>query len=269
MNTQKLLNTSLRSKNFGNKIFKNNGLSNKQTRQLRRLITAISLTSMMLISPLSLAQSSSSIAAIDSAANSMNLAGLTRLSQGTDASYATAYANYRLAISANILGQRNTATQALGLAQTQLEQIISIEAAPEPLALLASVYGMQIAFDSSKGATLGFKISTLLTQARALAADNPRVALVAAISAFNTPSLFGGGMDKAISLSSQAIEYYAMPCDDICWGHAEAYTWRGLAKQEQGDMTGAIADWQQALTVDANYGWAQFLLSQHKQSAAN
>jgi tetratricopeptide (TPR) repeat protein len=255
MNTQKLL---------------HHELSNKQTNKLlSRLITAISLTGMLLTSPLSLAQSSASIAAIDSAANSMNVATLTQLSQGADASYTSAYANYRLAISANILGQRKTAIQALALAQTQLEQIISIEAAPEPLALLAGVYGMQIAFDSSKGATLGFKISTLLTQARTLAADNPRVALVAAISAFNTPSLFGGGMDKAINLSSQAIEYYAMPCDDICWGYAEAYTWRGLAKQEQGDMPGAIADWQQALTVDANYAWAKFLLSQHTQSAAN
>ncbi|WP_220488084.1 M48 family metallopeptidase [Shewanella sp. SR44-3] len=266
MNTKKLLNTSLRSKN---KSLNNIGLSSRQTKPLHRLVAAISLAGCALVSPFSLAQSSASIEAIDSAANTMNVASLKQLSQGFEASYASAYANYRLAITANIMGQRNTAMQALELSQSQLEQILTTEERPEPLALLASVYGMQIAFDSSKAATLGFKIAKLLSQARALEADNPRVNLVAAISAFNTPSLFGGGMDKAISLSSQAIEYYAIPCDDICWGHAEAYTWRGLAKQELGDIAGAIADWQQALVVDTQYGWAKFLLSQqsqHKQS---
>jgi tetratricopeptide (TPR) repeat protein len=208
-----------------------------------------------------------SLLATDAAANAMDVSKLKQLSQENTLEYATAYSHYRLAIAANILGQRSSASQALEQAQTLLEQALINDKQAETLALLANVYGMQISFDTSKGATLGMKIGQLLEQAKALDPSNPRVALVQAISAFNTPSLFGGGMDKAIRLSTQAIQYYGQPCNDICWGETEAYTWRGLAKQEYGDITGAIEDWQLAVSLDADYAWAKFLLSQHQQAA--
>jgi len=36
--------------------------------------------------------------------------------------------------------------------------------------------------------------------------------------------------------------------------------WRGLAKKEAGDLSGAKADWQQALQLAPDYGWAKKLL---------
>lgn len=205
------------------------------------------------------------IPAIDTASNTMNVAALQNLSQQTQ-DYDRAYANYRLAITANILGQSETAINALTSAQATLENLDQADA--ENLALLASVYGMQIALDSSRGASLGPKLGQALAQAQLLDPTNPRVVLVQAISAFNTPVSFGGSMKKAIELSSKAIALYEAPCDEICWGHAEAYTWRGLAKQSTGDSQGAIADWQAAVEVQADYGWANFLLKQN-QIAAN
>ncbi|WP_299795077.1 tetratricopeptide repeat protein [uncultured Shewanella sp.] len=217
--------------------------------------TAILLTTMSLFTQM---VNANEIPAIDSASNTMNIAALQSLSQQTQG-YELAYANYRLAITANILGQRTLAKSALSTAQSTLEELDDSEA----LALLASVYGMQIGIDNIRGASLGPKQSQALTQAEALSPSNPRVALVKAISAFNTPVAFGGSMKNAIELSSRAIALYGEPCHEVCWGHAEAYTWRGLAKQNSGDTQGALADWQSAIKIQPDYSWANFLLKQN------
>jgi tetratricopeptide (TPR) repeat protein len=223
------------------------------------------VTSMAIISLFAQADSTS-ISAIDTAANHMNVKSLQSLAQQGD-DYQQAYAGYRLAISANILGQRDLAISALESAKDTLEPLTASSANADNLALLSSVYGMLIGLDNSKGAEYGAKAGATIAQAKALDPANPRVPLVQAIAAFNTPEMYGGSKQGAIDLSSKAIELYAIPCDNICWGHAEAYTWRGLAKQNLGDVDGAIADWQQALVVESDYSWAQFLLQQNGQSA--
>ena len=221
------------------------------------------VTSMAIISQFAQADT---ISNIDAAANSMDVTTLQSLTtQGDD--YQQAYAGYRLAISANILGQSQLAIDALETAIAVLEPLTAVNANADNLALLSSVYGMLIGLDYSKGAVYGPKAGKAIAQAKALDPTNPRVPLVQAIAAFNTPETYGGSKQRAVELSSQAIELYAIPCDNICWGHAEAYTWRGLAKQSLGDSDGAIADWQQALAVESDYSWAQFLLQQNSQSA--
>lgn len=199
---------------------------------------------------------------IDEAANTINITQLQHLSQQSE-DYHQAYANYRLAITANILGQAPLATQALNDAQSRLETLNLTSSNAENYALLASIYGMQVSFNPTMTSAYAVKMGQALSQAQALEPNNPRVALVEAISAFNTPVEYGGSMQKTITLSSKALDLFANPCDNICWGHAEAYTWRGLAKQNSGDTQGAINDWQAALNVQADYGWANFLLKQH------
>ncbi|MCU8040559.1 hypothetical protein ACRN98_18555 [Shewanella oncorhynchi] len=211
--------------------------------------------------------SNTNITNVDAASNAINLNQLQQLS-GSTQDYDKAYANYRLAISANVMGQKTLASSALTTAQTTLEALETSQANAESLALLSSVYGMQIALDNSKGATLGMKSAKAIASAEQLEPQNPRVALVKAIAAYNTPAIFGGSMQNAKTLATTAIERFAQPCDNICWGEAEAYTWRGLAKQELGDSQGAIEDWQQAIKVQADYGWAKFLLQQNQQLSA-
>ncbi|MGX9463209.1 hypothetical protein ACWXWU_18530 [Shewanella sp. A14] len=218
--------------------------------------TLLLITSLTLVSQNCFAD----ISDIDAAANTMNITELRQYSeQATD--YEKAYADYRLAITANIMGQRQLAINSLNDAQQTLNTMLSQNTSADSQALLAAVYGTQIAFDNSKGVEYGMKTTQLLQQASELEPNNPRVSLVRAINAFYTPSTFGGGLDKAQTLASQAIAQYDLPCDAICWGHAEAYTWRGLAKQEQGDLSGAMQDWQAALNVDPQYGWAKFLVN--------
>lgn len=231
--------------------------------------TLLLASSFLLISTHSFAAtpSNTNITNVDAASNAMNLTQLQQLS-GSTQDYDKAYANYRLAISANVMGQKTLASSALSAAQTTLEALETSQANAESLALLSSVYGMQIALDNSKGATLGMKSAKTIAGAEQLEPQNPRVALVKSIAAYNTPAIFGGSMQNAKTLATTAIERFAQPCDNICWGEAEAYTWRGLAKQELGDSQGAIEDWQQAIKVQADYGWAKFLLQQNQQLSA-
>ncbi|WP_173497412.1 tetratricopeptide repeat protein [Shewanella sp. ISTPL2] len=231
--------------------------------------TLLLASSFVLISTHSFAAtpSNTNITNVDAASNAMNLTQLQQLS-GSTQDYDKAYANYRLAISANVMGQKTLASSALTTAQTTLEALETSQANAEFLALLSSVYGMQIALDNSKGATLGMKSAKAIASAEQLEPQNPRVALVKAIAAYNTPAMFGGSMQNAKTLATTSIERFAQPCDNICWGEAEAYTWRGLAKQELGDSQGAIEDWQQAIKVQADYGWAKFLLQQNQQLSA-
>lgn len=219
-----------------------------------KLLTLIVASGITLFNPLAQA---GGIDSVDAAANTLNLPALEQLSEQLTG-YEKAYADYRLAITANLNDKQDMARQALSDAQAQL-----IDASdPESQALLAAVYGMQIGMNPLKGMSLGPKAGATLDKASEQQPDNPRVLLVRAISAYNTPALFGGGPGNAIEFSNQAIAAYQQPCTDICWGHAEAYTWRGLAKQQLGDQQGAISDWQQAVATNPNYGWAKFLLSQ-------
>lgn len=215
------------------------------------------------------AAQAATIEQIDAAANGMDLKQLSLYASDQSSDYNKAYANYRLSIMAGITGQKEQAEQALDVAQSTLEQLTTAEPDAESFALLASVYGMQIGNNPIKGAFYGPKSNKAISQAAGLDPANPRVVLVKAISAYNTPAAFGGSKQSAVELSSKAIELYALPCQQICWGHAEAYTWRGLAKQELGDKAGAIADWTKAMEVDSSYGWAKFLLSQQQSYSQN
>ncbi|QYJ85878.1 hypothetical protein K0I73_17195 [Shewanella mesophila] len=219
--------------------------------------TLIIASSLAIISSLTQANE---IAAIDGASNQMNIEQLTRLSQQTDG-YEKGYALYRLAINANILGQKSKALSALQEAESLLA---SEQDNGEVATLLAAIYGMQIGLDLTKGRSYGPKVSAAINTAENLVPDSPRLALVKAISAYSTPVEYGGSMQHAIELGSRAIELFEKPCDNICWGYAEAYTWRGLAKQNLGDQQGAVADWKAALRVQSDYAWASFLLKQNQ-----
>lgn len=126
------------------------------------------ISSLSLISTPILAQSNPNITSIDAAANSMNIAILQQLSDSNQ-DYNRAYAHYRLAISANIMGQKSLASESLNSAQTVLEALSQSQANAESLALLSSVYGMKIALDPSQGVVLGMKSAKAIASAEQLA----------------------------------------------------------------------------------------------------
>lgn len=177
--------------------------------------------------------------------------------------YDLALAKYRTALSANLIEQKDLAGDALDESMDILEQLNQQQPDNvEVKALLAQVYGYKIALSPIKGMYYGPKALSMLAEAEKLAPKNPRVLLVKGISAANTPPMFGGDKDEAMTAFEQAIEQYAEDqYSDYHWGYAEAYTWRGVLMYKQGDKEQAQIDWQKAMEVEPGYGWAQTLIN--------
>ena len=131
-------------------------------------------------------------------------------------------------------------------------------------ALLANLYGMEISLSPTKGIILGPRINSVLATAEKLEPNNPRVHLVAGISAFHTPKLFGGGEDKAIQRLNKAAELFEtyQPPSPLYpnWGHEEVYAWLGLIAMKQNDFELAEKYFNKALKINPNYFWVKYVL---------
>lgn len=206
-----------------------------------------------------------SVDAIEQASMQLNQTQLVSLAEQT-LGYDQALANYRLAIAQNLNADTDSAAKSLDNAMEQLEAIT--EQTPddaEAWALLAQVYGYKISFSPMKAVYYGPKSGEALSKAYSLAPNNPRVHLVKAVSEYNSPAMFGGSKKAAVESLDKAIELFVNDSAlDRRWGHAEAYVWRGLAKLSLEDSDSAIADFEQAIELEPDYGWPQFLLSQNK-----
>ncbi len=206
-----------------------------------------------------------SLTEIDTAARLLDAAALQQHSNSSQDDYPFAYAQYRLAVTASVTGKDETLVKnALTAAAQRLELLSKSGDArmqTEALALLASVRGMQAGLSPLKGAYYGKLSADAVKAAAALDAHNPRLLLVRAILAYQTPALFGGSTQDAMQYADAAVVAFSKPCSGICWGGEEAYVWRGLAKKANGDIEGANADWQRALQQAPDYGWARQLLA--------
>jgi len=207
----------------------------------------------------------SEINEIERAAATLNVTQLTKLSERLS-DYDYALSQYRLALSANLTNRGDLAEVAIDKSMETLEALDKQHPDnAEIKALLGQVYGYKIALSPVKGVYYGPKSGSMLQQAEALAPTNPRVLLIKGIGALNTPAMFGGSVDVAYEAFNKAIEAYANDqYSNYHWGFAEAYTWRGLVHQQRGEMEKAKADWQQALEVDPDYGWAKSILAQQE-----
>lgn len=130
--------------------------------------------------------------------------------------------------------------------------------------LLASLYSNKIGLKSILGMTLGPKSGMKIGKAMKLDESNPRNYLIAGMSAFFTPKIFGGGKDKAKEHFEKAIACFdtfnnagpEMPD----WGHEEAFAWLGLVHSEQGDLIAAENSYLKALKINQDYPWVSKVL---------
>ena len=135
------------------------------------------------------------------------------------------------------------------------------EAAALRGAILGALIGMQ-KDPAQAGATLGPESSRLLAQAAAAAPTSPRVLIFRGQSLLFTPPEYGGDPVEGAALLQKAVDGFAAapPTDGPHWGHTEALTWLGFARQKTGDLAAARAAWQQALAIEPNYAWVKFVL---------
>lgn len=175
--------------------------------------------------------------------------------------YNLAYVNWRLCA---LLKTKADRERLLEEAQKELEMVTKAEADnSDALALLAGIMGQRIGEKPMRGMTLGSKSSSLLKKAARLAPNNPRVALQQGVSHFHTPSMWGGGLDKAMPELERAVALFAQrPSDEPWpnWGQLDALAWLGQALARQGKTSEARAIYQQALAINPKMGWIRHRL---------
>lgn len=134
----------------------------------------------------------------------------------------------------------------------------------EAHSLLSASYGNKIAVSPFSAMTLGPKSGKEMGKAMELEPNNPRNYLIAGWSAYFTPKLFGGSIEKAKNYFEQAIAYFDSfkVTDPILpdWGHDEAYAWLGMAQMEAEEFEGAKTNFHKALEINPEYGWVTYVL---------
>jgi tetratricopeptide (TPR) repeat protein len=189
---------------------------------------------------------------------------------GDRAGYFAALADHKLATTLGMAGadKKGGAAHA-DAAIKRLEQLTRRNPADaESWALLGSALGQRIAFSPVQGMWLGPRSGRALERARATAPDNPRVALLSAISTFNTPKAWGGnpgegerGFGRAAALFAAArATGAASGLLSVDWGEDEAHAWLGIARRKRGDMAGARQAWEAALRVNPTNNWVRNVL---------
>lgn len=173
--------------------------------------------------------------------------------------YALAYIDWRL----NFLPKQAKRKEALlDEATKQLEQVIADDPTnAEALSLLGAVYGARIDGIWS-GMTLGPKAGEMSDRASASEPNNPRVALQKGVSAYFTPSAFGGGIEKAERELLKAQRLFAKQRSGRWpnWGELDVLAWRGQILAKRGDREAARAVYQQALAAAPDFTWVRNVL---------
>lgn len=106
-----------------------------------------------------------------------------------------------------------------------LEASSSKLAWPETFSLLSALTAFRIAVDPNLGRTLGAEIGELSGRAVALGPENPRVLLMQARGAMQTPVEYGGGPDRARAYLERAISAFERDKPQPLaptWGREEA-----------------------------------------------
>lgn len=177
-----------------------------------------------------------------------------------------AYALYRAAALGFGSGGASRARPHLERVRPLLETLARSETLPETHAVLSSVYGLQIAsarIQSLAGIQLGGKASDAMDRAVALGPTNPRVWMLRGLGAMQTPSAFGGGLDKAETYLRKSLELFAAdaPAPPLpAWGRADAHIWLGQVLAKQNRRDDARAQYQAALALQPNNAWISTVL---------
>jgi tetratricopeptide (TPR) repeat protein len=186
--------------------------------------------------------------------------------KGAMVRYTIAYADWRLAFSPAIPAAEQNSL--LTDAEEQLGQAIKIDASfAEAYGLLSMVYGSQIAKNADLGPTLGMALGDTLGRALSIEPDSPRLLMMQGITLMHTPAEYGGDPKQAEAIFARALQMFdkepaakAWPT----WGRLDTHVWLGQALAGRGDIEGARAQYQTALTVAPGSLWAKGMLDQLK-----
>jgi tetratricopeptide (TPR) repeat protein len=146
-----------------------------------------------------------------------------------------------------------------------LEKSIELkEDFPENYALKSNLLGKKIALNPMKAIYLGPRSGIVSGKAMELGGQNPRVNLLIGISTLYTPTMFGGGAEKALTLINQSIAIFNATRDTVSimpdWGKAEAYGYQGMIFMQQEKYSEARQSLEKALEINPQNGWVKYHL---------
>jgi len=179
-----------------------------------------------------------------------------------DDRYSRAYVHWRLSYAVGP-ERKKEHSEHLKEARAILEELVADDAThAEAHALLGSVIGGQIT-NPFKGMVLGPKSTRALDRAFELEPTNPRVSFLQGVGAFFTPSMFGGGVDKAEAKLAEAEAFFAAEPPGKAWpswGRVDVQAWMGVVRLKKGDRDGARLALEKGLAMEPDHAWIRNIL---------
>jgi tetratricopeptide (TPR) repeat protein len=203
----------------------------------------------------------------DGAALSESIQALKNLPPSPRATYALGYAERRLAYIRAVAKADRAAAMADAVAQFE-ELVKSDPKNAEARALLASCLGSMIAFEPRRAMELGPRAGIEMQRALALGPNNPRVLLLAGLSALMKPEEYGGGAEKAEPLLRQAASVFSQEPEDLPWpnwGRVEAHIWLGQLLDKIGKHDAARTEYETAVRIAPHAQWPRAMLQARRQ----
>lgn len=188
--------------------------------------------------------------------------------------YYIAYANYRLASFYHTQRDNDKIDKVVDDAIDHLQKALDLNSEfADGYALLSSMYGEKIAVSPIKSVYYGPKSGAAMSKALEIEPNNPRAYLMNGTSKYYTPKLFGGGTEnamEALQKATQCFKTYKSKSELYPdWGERETYAWLGIIAKDNGDLIQARKYYEQALVIDADYGWVIYsLLPQLEKAVA-
>jgi len=132
----------------------------------------------------------------------------------------------------------------------------------EAKALLASVYGLQLAYSPWKGMFLGPKSSNLMEKALKENPSSPLIWKLYGNSKYHTPEAYGGSVDEAIRAYEKAIALYEIdPAKkQNNWFYIDAMAFLGQAYTRKEQASKAIVVYEKAIEVEPSFNWIKYSL---------
>jgi tetratricopeptide (TPR) repeat protein len=142
-----------------------------------------------------------------------------------------------------------------------LEAIKTAQAA-EAKALLASVYGLQLAYSPWKGMFLGPKSSSLMERALKENPTSPLIWKLYGNSKYHTPEAYGGNVDEAIEAYEKAIRLYETDSakKQNNWFYIDTMAFLGQAYVRKEQSHQAVVVYEKAMAAEPLFGWIKYSL---------
>ncbi len=152
----------------------------------------------------------------------------------------------------------------LNKALLYINESLKFAVSAEALVLKAHLVDFLILFESSRTTELLQIFRHCLDHAQEIDPDNPRYYLVQGMHLYFAPSCAGGDIQLAKQNLQKAVHLFAANIEAqkfyLPWGYEDALAWLGQIAVQQDSQKLALDYYNQALSVNDNFGWIKYKL---------